>query len=380
MTSEEKLEIKKKALAVGYNEKISFCCEECGRETTMRATLIRKRDILLCPSCSIKKGKAMRTPEQKRITHEKTVQTCMEKYGVPNGGASEVAKRKAEETWIQNWGSREECFKQRVGKAQKTFREKYNSTYSTPEIIKKKTETLIKKYGSVENSYKIRTQKAIETNLRNHNGHHNFVDPKWLLKRKEIMLERYGVLYPMQSEELRKEVEIKYGQVGSAAGTWNYEGKFFDSFWEISLYIVLKEHEIDFKYHPSLGLHYTDEEGAEKEYRPDFLVGDQIIEVKGDHFFDSKGEPVDCRGRVWKNKMKFMESLNVILITGNLKKINTNMKVLDIEPFLIEALELKGKPSKHAFIEKCKSQKSRGKGIKRVLYEEEEKLKGEGML
>ena len=164
MTDTERIKIKREALKAKRDDLIHFNCEHCEKDVYMRAANVRKKVLLLCNPCQISYTKSLRTEEQKRITHEKTVQTCLERYGTVNGGNSEISKKKARESWARNWGSEEECFKQRSLKSQKTFEEKYNGSYSTPEIIEKKAKTLIAKHGSVENAYKLRSQKAKETN------------------------------------------------------------------------------------------------------------------------------------------------------------------------------------------------------------------------
>ena len=377
MTEEEKFNLRKRAIKAHRDDVLPYTCEHCGAECTMRAVNLRNRELFLCHSCQIKYSKSLRTPEQKKLTHEKTVKTCLEKYGTINGGNSAEAMKKARETWAKNWGSEEECFKQRAIKAHKTFEEKYNGSYSTPEIQAKTAKTLIDKYGSVEEAYKIRTQKAKETNIKNHGGHHNFVDKDWLKEKRNIMLDKYGVEYIAQSAEWQKKTSDKFECLGAVSGTWYYDNKYFDSFWEIAFYIVLKEHNIEFKYHPSLDLYYTNEKGTISQYRPDFQIGDKLIEIKGDHFFNAEGLPISCRGDDWSLKLKYMESLGVVLFTQKVKPIQTTLSVYNISPIIEEALELKGKPNKYAFIESCKCGIRKDASKTKVLYEKERELKDE---
>lgn len=370
----ERIKIKKLALSVSWDTPVTFTCENCGKKVQMRSANVRKKERLLCNPCQIKYSKSLRTQQQKEETHKKTVDTCMKKYGVINGGGSEESKQKAKETWKQNWGSEEECFKQRAEKAHNTFLTKYNGSYSTPEIINKKAQTLISNYGSIENAYKIKTEKALKTNKENHRGYHNFANPELRKLRDDTMLRKYGVISIMQDPSWRKEIKNKFGQLGGTIGGWCYQNKHFDSFWEIAFYIFLEEQKIPFVFQPSLDLYYLNNMNKKALYCPGFLIEDKIYEVKGDHLFNKKGEPISCYGENWSNKLKFMENLGVTLITSEKIGVKTSMDVLPIEPFISYALNLKGVPSKYAFIESCRSNKSKEKSKSKILYEEEIKI------
>lgn len=58
----------------------------------------------------------------------------------------------------------------------------------------------------------------------------------------------------------------------------------FATSWEFKVYDFLTENHIEFEYQPNISIPYYCE-GTRHYYHPDFLVGDRIVEVKGDHFF-----------------------------------------------------------------------------------------------
>ena len=374
MSEEDRIKIKKKAFATPWDSLVEFTCEECGKLVSMRSANVRKKKYLLCNPCQIRYSKSLRTEEDKKRTHEKTVATCMERYGVANGGGSEEAKRKARETWVRNWGSLENCFEQRAEKAHETFLEKYDGSYSTPEILEKKTRTIINRYGSVENCYKQITEKAVATNIENHGGVHSFQNKEWQQRSRESMLEKWGVERFAQNKEEWEKVCDRYHYLGGMSGTWKYDNKLFDSFWEIAFYIHLQNAKIEFVYQPDKHYEYINDEGKASSYFPDFIVDGKIYEVKGDHFFNEDGDPVDCRGRKWFNKLKCMESLGVTLITSTKRKINTTMKILNIDDFLQECFDTVEAPSSYSFRKSCRADTVRGKMKQKKLYSMEEEL------
>ena len=71
-----------------------------------------------------------------------------------------------------------------------------------------------------------------------------------------------------------------------------YKGINFDSSWELAVYIWLVDNEIDFEYQPSEPeLTYTDLDGILRRYCPDFKIMNQLVEIKGNNFFDKHGNP-----------------------------------------------------------------------------------------
>ena len=62
----------------------------------------------------------------------------------------------------------------------------------------------------------------------------------------------------------------------------------FDSSPEIAYYIWLSDHKIEFEYQPNIKFKYIANE-KEHFYYPDFKINDELIEIKGDHFFDKNG-------------------------------------------------------------------------------------------
>ena len=87
----------------------------------------------------------------------------------------------------------------------------------------------------------------------------------------------YGVEHYAQTIEYHKRKRHKYT-------TPKYPGVSFDSTWEIIVYDYLSSNKISFEYQPCISFHY-EYDGKHFTYHPDFRVGDNIVEVKGDHYF-----------------------------------------------------------------------------------------------
>ena len=59
---------------------------------------------------------------------------------------------------------------------------------------------------------------------------------------------------------------------------------YFDSKWEVNVYVYCREHALSVKYHPNIKFKYSYGEKIHW-YFPDFLIDGKLYEVKGDHFF-----------------------------------------------------------------------------------------------
>ena len=94
----------------------------------------------------------------------------------------------------------------------------------------------------------------------------------------------------------------------------------FDSSWEIAYYIWLKDHNIDFEYQPDISFEY-EYNNKKHRYYPDFLVEDEIQEIKGTHFFencDSNNKMICPYNRDLDD---FIEAKHQCMIKNNIKII-----------------------------------------------------------
>lgn len=243
---------------------IKFVCENCGSDTTIRE--IRYKGINLCRRCKISKTKKNFTDEHNKEINDKRVITSLKKYGVKNPGQSEIAKEHQKQTLIKNYGSVENGYKHHQEKRAKTLLDKYgvDNNAKRTDVKEKTKKTLIKKFGSVENAYKARLENIRKT-----------------------MLDHYGATTNLVFITFKK---------------YFFDETYFDSSWELAYYIWLKDHNIEFKYHTEQ-IEYIGDDGKKHFYYPDFIVNGKIVEIKGDQFFNEKGEPYDHYHKVfWWNK------------------------------------------------------------------------------
>ena len=118
-------------------------------------------------------------------------------------------------------------------------------------------------------------QRKHKENKKDKYGDENYVNVE---KAKSTNKDRRGVDWPMQDPNIRKKSASKY----------SYDGKIFDSKAELCYYIWLKDNNISFEYQPNVKFEY-EFEGKAHFYHLDFLIENQYVEIKGDHFFKEDG-------------------------------------------------------------------------------------------
>lgn len=172
----------------------------------------------------------------------------------------------------------------------KTMNEKYgvNNISQLQEIKEKKKKTLLKNYGTTHFGY-------------------NF---------SKNYFKKHGIHNPSQSAEIHRKQVSKY----------TFEDKKFSSAAEIAFYIWLRDNQIDFEYEPNV--FFTFEfNGIKRRYFPDFKVNNQIIEIKGDHFFDKNGK-MKCpfKRKEWSDKTK--ENIDALYEAKHQCMIENNVKII----------------------------------------------------
>lgn len=155
---------------------------------------------------------------------------------------------------------------------------------------KKYKNTCLKKYGAEHNMQSENGLKEYSESIYKKYGvNYTFQSNLIKQKSKETSLQRYGVKHPMQCYSVQLKRFHKY----------IFNNLKFDSIPEIAFYIWLKEHNINFEYQPNIYFQY-EYLGITHYYYPDFKIGNKLIELKGDHFFDNN-EKMICpyRKNIW---------------------------------------------------------------------------------
>lgn len=91
------------------------------------------------------------------------------------------------------------------------------------------------------------------------------------------MLEKYGVRRYAQTTEFHNKSQHKY----------KFNDEVFDSFPELAFYIYCIDYNLNIKHIPVKIKYYFNNEIH--YYFPDFELDGQLVEIKGDHFFNKDG-------------------------------------------------------------------------------------------
>ncbi len=261
--------------------------------------------------------------------------TCLEKYGVDAYVKSDSFKEAAKETKIRNFGSVENCYNENIEKSKKTKLELYNDPY----------------YNN--------RPKAIDTCKQRYNEESYMHTQEFKNRSKESILHRYGVSNVMQSsiirEKARRTCLEKYG-VPSYSQTvdfqykrykkYFYDGEYFDSSWELALWIYAKDNNLDISRVQDPFVYYYND--TEYMYYPDFKYNGSLIEIKGTQFFengDTNGKMINPFDRSLDEKFEAKHQCaidnNVIFFTENdikpiLQYVNNKYTKDYIDLFLVD--------------------------------------------
>lgn len=196
--------------------------------------------------------------ERKDEIVAKREHTCLEKAGVTNMNKTKETRDKIKQTCLEHFGTTSSLAAESVKeKIKQTLLEKtgYATAHESPEAIQKTKDTCKDKYGAT--SY--------------------FASEAGKEKIKQTFLEKYGVENPSQIVEIQKKKARKYF----------YENQYFDSSWELAVWIYAKDHNEEIIREPyTLNYYY---EGQLHKYYPDFLYNGKLTEVKGEQFFKKDG-------------------------------------------------------------------------------------------
>lgn len=184
----------------------------------------------------------------------------------------------------------DECYRQlSVKNWRKTMNDKYNGGYysGTDEYREKRKLDCLEKYNC-EYYWQAKEikEKRKESMLERYNVEHTMQKEEFKLlakeHREETNLEKYGVEWTQQNPEIhKKQMYSKYHAPN---------GKVYDSSWEYLFEQYLIEKKIPYVYQADLTLVWTDIDGKEHRYIPDFSIitdKQELIEIKGDHFIEN---------------------------------------------------------------------------------------------
>lgn len=246
----------------GYGD---FCSRSCVRKSEYSVQ-------------KVKETKLQRYNNPYYNNSDKNKKTCLERYGVTHPSKLKCVIDKIQKTNLERYGCK-------CTLSYDKFKEKRNITWlkkygtinpkSTPEVQKAYEETCYKKYH-VKNVSQLQSikDKKISTSIKNFGCPLYIASKEGQEKLKEIFKLRYGVEHPAQNHEICKKSKSKY----------YYNNKYFDSSWELAMYIYLMDNKINFEYHPERIEYFVN--NVKHYYMPDFCIEGILYEVKGDQFID----------------------------------------------------------------------------------------------
>ena len=287
---------------------------------------------------------------------DKNRNTCMERYGTINGGCSKEALEKIRKTTKEHYGvesylNSEEINKMRNSleiqqKNKETQQKQFNGKWftQTAEYLEKTKKTCKEKYGVESYSKTIKwKEKTEQTNLEKYGEISYSKTEEYKERVRQTNFQKYGVEYVSQASEIKEKIKQtnleKYGVTSPSKniiiknkikqtifnnfGTYHiptykfiYNNQYFDSFPELCLYIYCKENNIEIIREPA-ELTFTFED-KEYHYYPDFLVNNQLIEIKGKQFLKEDG--------TWCNP--YDHSLDKLFEAKHQCALKNNVKIL----------------------------------------------------
>ena len=280
-TEEEYDKIKK-------DQKYSFICRDCGKKvinSSKKSKKWREKQLLfLCRSCAIKysvKNKyGVDNVFQLSEVKEKSKQSCLKKYGASNYKCSETGKEFFKNYSLEKYGT--------------------ENPFQSEEVKEKSKKTMLKKDGvDNPNRAEVFKKNIKKTLLKKYGVEHPLQFPAFLKKAKKTLLKKYGTTFPASSK-------------------FFYDNYNFDSSWELYYYIYCKDKNINIIREPK-ELHYK-YNNYEYIYQPDFLVENNLVEIKGDYFFENN-KLINPYNRLLDSKaeakQKCMIDNNVLILTSS---------------------------------------------------------------
>lgn len=170
-------------------------------------------------------------------------------------------------------------------------------------------QTLFERYG-VNNVMELDNvkEKVFNTNVERYGNKCSLRNPNVYKKAKNTWNEKYGVINPFNTEQTKQKA-----RKASQSTRYHYKGMSFDSSWEIAFYIYHTDNGIIVEHEP-VKIPFLFE-GKTYNYVPDFRIGSQLFEIKGNQFLDKDGTWKDP----YTNNNSFVKIKYSVAIHNNVK-------------------------------------------------------------
>lgn len=271
-------------------QKVLLKCVVCNRIRKTSVRYLTKDRDAVCTYCKqkqhLKEKYGVENISQIQSIQEKKIQTNRKKYGVDYYSQTEERRKRIEKVLSEK---PESFFQERDKKAKATRKERYgNENYNNSaritetwknkseeekvKIVTNRKRTLKRKYG--KENY-VNVEKARETIEKHFGSAEKFYEQR-KEKIKATNLKRFGAESPMQNHNIRVKAQKRY----------TYENQYFDSSWELAVWIWAKENSKKIVREPCSFSYECN--GTIHQYFPDFSINDELFEVKGDQFFENE--------------------------------------------------------------------------------------------
>lgn len=315
-----------------------FNCKGCGKQTKnvnsvynlrTRYNKIGFEKFLLCKSCATKLGKSQRTNEDRKKANEKRKITNLKKYGIENlfQDKEKIKKARLNKLGVEN-ASQLQVVKD---KKKENFFKRYGVENPTQlaSVQNKRKQTCLVKYGVANPTTNETIQEKIrETNIRKFGVPYYSQSEEFKQhlrniwkneKKREALSKKVSKTWSQKSKEELRSIQSKRRK------RFKFQNEYFDSSWELAVWIWAKDNNIQIKREPTC-LSYIFNETIHNYY-PDFEINGQLVEIKGDQFFDENNKMV-CP---WdSNKNNLYEAKHQIMISNDVQI----WKSKELEPIL----------------------------------------------
>jgi len=189
---------------------------------------------------------------------------------------------------------------------------RFEKSYPTKEANINRKNTFINNWGTSHfmknREFRIKYYNNL---MKKYGSRSTLISPDVIKKRNKTMLDRYGTIYPLQNKNLldksrKNAIKTMYDKYGTlhVGYKYNYYGIYFDSSWELAVWIYCIDNNISIIRNPCT-FNYTDSKGNIRSYIPDFMINGQLVEVKGDHYFKPDGTMVFPYNKLHHNSKEF---------------------------------------------------------------------------
>ena len=270
-------------------------CKKCGKPMTKHYVKISKGYKMFCSN------QCATHSIERQLTRK---QTCLKKYGVEHFSKTENYKKHMEKVFEERYNGcpfskKSTIYSHLYDKLSEQEHKKITNCSQVKSIANKALQTKRQRYGR----QCCDIEKSRQTCLKNHGVEYGFKSKN----AKESYLKKFGVDNVFKLKYIQDKCRMRY----------TYDNVAFDSAPEIAFYIWLSDNNIHFEYQPNITFEY-EFEGKKHFYMPDFLVENQLIELKGNHFLNEDG--------TWKNP--YDSSQNGLFEAKHQCLIKNNVKIL----------------------------------------------------